>query len=434
MGNISSYEEPRNKYMVPKPDLDQVDSRKAGIQTGAQNAASWASMGAKAGPIGAVVGGVAGLASGVIKSRIIENKNRKEELEAEKQYSMDVNAMNESMGEKMRMDEAAQNGQSFINRYEGANTQYMKSGGKLGGVENIVNHINNNKIQYAKKGTKIRFMQDGGGGTKVITNASSENNFIRGKASPTPKDYFSYVENEEGTGGNAYEFASGARMTTHKGADVDKQTKNYRENGDSFDPQRNEFLKRYLTNKPLDGYEINEKGDAIWKEQNIYLGNVNDIKETPYRLIDRDGQKQYQYKINGTRPYTPSLKDGGKIEETPEFMVTMGRLRAEKNRRKTEKIYRSGGSINVIPKGVTHEEKNKIGDNGIPIVSGASKKKIAEIEKNELTMNSNSSKRIEELTAEYHKTQDPKILRELGKYMTTEVMENTIDRQGELLK
>jgi hypothetical protein len=129
-------------------------------------------------------------------------------------------------------------------------------------------------------------------------------------------------------------------------------------------------------------------------------------------------------------------KEGGKLDGTkdPYILTTLHFVDSELSRRKKETILRSGGSVNIIPKGVTHEEKNKLGDNGIPIVSGKEKKKIAEIELNELVLHKEISERIEQLTEDHKK--DPEnedILLELGRLMQSEILNNTLDLQGELL-
>ena len=121
------------------------------------------------------------------------------------------------------------------------------------------------------------------------------------------------------------------------------------------------------------------------------------------------------------------------LKDNPDIMITMGHIKDARQREKEEKLYRSGGAVNVIPRGVTHEQMNSLGDKGIPIVSGADKTKIAEIELNELTFNKSVSEKIEALTEKYRQTQEPKLLEELGRLVKTEVTENTIDFQGDLL-
>ena len=131
------------------------------------------------------------------------------------------------------------------------------------------------------------------------------------------------------------------------------------------------------------------------------------------------------YQNNANNLY---MEKGGKLLVD----ITMARVKKEMMRRKEERIMRSGGSINIIPRGVTHAQKNKMGDNGIPIISN-NKMKLAEIEMNELLINSESSKEIEELSDKYKKTGDKKYLNQLGRLLKSEITNNTVDLQGELL-
>lgn len=103
-----------------------------------------------------------------------------------------------------------------------------------------------------------------------------------------------------------------------------------------------------------------------------------------------------------------------------------------------EIIYRHGGAMSVIPKGVTHEQHNQMGDKGIPVVvksEDGTYKKVAEIELNEIIFEKEVSEAIEKRTKHYKKfPKDMENLYELGKLIKSEVKHNTIDHQGELLK
>jgi hypothetical protein len=174
------------------------------------------------------------------------------------------------------------------------------------------------------------------------------------------------------------------------------------------------------------------KGKArrmMYKENKTAMDSYENLN-TQYR--ESIGRNQDMLAAAGNGEYFKnsyeSMEEGGKIS----LEMTMERVKREIQRRKTERVFRSGGSVNVIPKGVTHSQKNKIGDNGIPIVS-ANKKKLAEIEVNELTLNSGLSKKVEGMITEYKKTGDEDLLKELGKIMKSEIVDNTVDLQGELL-
>ncbi|MDA3822708.1 MAG: hypothetical protein PF450_08895, partial [Bacteroidales bacterium] len=65
--------------------------------------------------------------------------------------------------------------------------------------------------------------------------------------------------------------------------------------------------------------------------------------------------------------------------------------------------YRHGGAMNVIPKGVTHEQVNSLGDKGIPVVTmvDGKYKKVAEVELNEIIFEKGVTTEIEERTKRY---------------------------------
>ena len=100
-------------------------------------------------------------------------------------------------------------------------------------------------------------------------------------------------------------------------------------------------------------------------------------------------------------------------------------------------MHRSGGAINIIPKGVMHARKNNIGDKGIPIVTdgdGTDVTKVAEIELNEIIFTKELTIKVEELVAKYEADpEDKDNLLELGKLLKDEILNNTKDCQGDLL-
>lgn len=88
--------------------------------------------------------------------------------------------------------------------------------------------------------------------------------------------------------------------------------------------------------------------------------------------------------------------------------------------------FKKGGSIkpteNIIPNGVLHEEFNKLGDKGMPVVKCNLKdnscKKQYEIEKDEMILTLKTTKKIESLVdKENHK--------ELGKFLKKQILSNT---------
>ena len=93
--------------------------------------------------------------------------------------------------------------------------------------------------------------------------------------------------------------------------------------------------------------------------------------------------------------------------------------------------------VNIIPRGVTHEQKNNIPRSaditpkGIPIVEcnleTRSCEQKAEIEKDELITHKDLSVVIEDLSNRYLSTGDEKIALELGKIMYIQLKNNTKD-------
>jgi hypothetical protein len=129
---------------------------------------------------------------------------------------------------------------------------------------------------------------------------------------------------------------------------------------------------------------------------------------------------------------TFSMEKGGSLD------IMMDIIKEQRLSKRAEKenidVHRSGGAVNIIAKGVLHEDKNSIGDRGIPIVTKDGKKKFAEIEKNEIVFNKDTASEIERLT-KMHKDnpEDKEVLKELGNLMKGEILNNTVDKQGELL-
>ncbi len=99
--------------------------------------------------------------------------------------------------------------------------------------------------------------------------------------------------------------------------------------------------------------------------------------------------------------------------------------------------HRSGGTINIIPKGVMHARKNNIGDKGIPIVTegeGTEVTKVAEIELNEIIFTKELTVKVEGHVAKFEADpEDKENLLELGRLLKDEILNNTKDCQGDLL-
>lgn len=113
--------------------------------------------------------------------------------------------------------------------------------------------------------------------------------------------------------------------------------------------------------------------------------------------------------------------------------------------------YKNGGSINVIPEGALHARKNNLTEinpelegitkKGIPVISkeeGGEMIQHAEIERSEIIFNLETTKKLESLREQYNKSEDKSekdnLAIEAGKLLAQQIMENTIDNTGELLK
>jgi len=129
-------------------------------------------------------------------------------------------------------------------------------------------------------------------------------------------------------------------------------------------------------------------------------------------------------------------KEGGTIPGLG-MEIFMAKLKETRKQERVSEMFRAGGAMNVIPKGVTHEEKNKLGDQGIPVVvkTKGGMKKIAEIERDEIIFAKGVTDELEEATKRYTKNpKDIDNLLALGKMIKEEILNNTVDHQGELLK
>jgi hypothetical protein len=354
----------------------------------------------------------------------MDKKNHKLKLEADDQYMSDQAAATESFGEKSRMKAAGQNGEYYKNVYEN-----MKKGGEIGmhpAVAQTMGFIKKKKVSKMQSGGNLKVTRD-----EKITEISKGHNKVNpgGQMRKNPNWVFKGIDEESGVG-TAYRFEDGYKLSDTDSLSRQDQYNKLAENNfrDAYTDDRREFLEKYMNNEPDDRFSINSKGEVVLKDKNVYLGNVNTIQELDYRRSP--SSKEGMYQIRSPR-YIKKNRQGGKLEVLPEVSRTMAHIQREKDKKKN--IYRSGGSLNIIPKGVTHEEDNNIGDKGIPIVSGDVKKKVAEIEVNELTLNKKTAEKVEALIEEFKKTEDPMVLKELGKYVQLELRENTVDNQGELL-
>ena len=150
---------------------------------------------------------------------------------------------------------------------------------------------------------------------------------------------------------------------------------------------------------------------------------------------------------------TLSAKNGAKIKEVKRLSSLYNKRLISKEPLKegTTVEFKNGGSINVIPEGALHARKNNLTEinpelegitkKGIPVISkeeGGEMIKNAEIERYEIIFNLETTKKLESLREQYNKSEDKtekdNLAIEAGKLLAQQIMENTIDNTGELLK
>lgn len=109
-------------------------------------------------------------------------------------------------------------------------------------------------------------------------------------------------------------------------------------------------------------------------------------------------------------------------------------------------VFKDGGQLNVIPEGALHAHKHNLENinedlkgnithKGIPVVTIDDQGNVeqqAEVERNELILNKETTDIIEDLRTQYHKedskSKKQKLAEEAGKIFATSVIENTDDR------
>ena len=107
--------------------------------------------------------------------------------------------------------------------------------------------------------------------------------------------------------------------------------------------------------------------------------------------------------------------------------------------------FEEGGKLNVIPEGALHARKNdlpeeiaeQVTNKGIPVITydeGGEITQHAEIEVNEIIFNKETTERLEEYCKKFEEAKSDEakeiLAIEAGKFLTTEILENTDDRTG----
>ena len=143
--------------------------------------------------------------------------------------------------------------------------------------------------------------------------------------------------------------------------------------------------------------------------------------------------------------YTKVAKEGGTLDnvsllkETP---IKETFLLKEIPIKFSEQIFKQGGSINVIPDGALHARLNHIDNDsitkkGIPVVSNNGDQQ-AEIEKEEIILRLEVTKKLEELSKIYYdsesstKEKDNAAL-DAGELLTHEILYNTQDNTNKFI-
>ena len=185
-----------------------------------------------------------------------------------------------------------------------------------------------------------------------------------------------------------------------------------------------------------------------------YLESANNIVYP--RIQEINGKLKF---LNSKDAYNTALKTGNYLKfNSEEEAIDFGKEYKQgwpeffkDYDEKTVIEYKNGGSINVIPEGALHARKNNLTEinpelegitkKGIPVISkeeGGEMIQHAEIERSEIIFNLETTKKLESLREQYNKSEDKaekdNLAIEAGKLLAQQIMENTIDNTGELLK
>lgn len=186
-------------------------------------------------------------------------------------------------------------------------------------------------------------------------------------------------------------------------------------------------------------YNEDQNGNTITIQLKPGVPGYEDWKQftNDYELVKSEPYWKY---VKRQQKEIPSHKDGGtfieiSVETSIELVDPM-----------TIPEFQNGGSINVIPDGALHARKHnmdvdKITKKGIPVVSekDGEIEQQAEIEKEEIIFRLEVTQKLEELEKKFYSeesTQEEKdeCALEAGKLLVSEILYNTQDNTGKLLK
>lgn len=186
-----------------------------------------------------------------------------------------------------------------------------------------------------------------------------------------------------------------------------------------------------------------------YDRQNLLAGNAN-YKDQANQLTAQNtfgdiATKNQQQLYGGLNFNALSAKKGGKI--LPAYLRTIVKKAKKKVSDKTSEVispkFQEGGQLNVIPEGALHARKHDLPENvaeqvtgkGIPVVTydeGGDITQHAEIERDEIIFNKETTLKLEDLFKKYNETESEeeknKLAIEAGKFLTFEILENTDDR------
>ena len=183
---------------------------------------------------------------------------------------------------------------------------------------------------------------------------------------------------------------------------------------------------------------------------NKYNNSLANISYQNDRLSNNMfGQLQLiQNQINYAGGYQPTAlkKNGGTIPELDEIRSIMQSLQSKKQEIQEPRKFQLGGKMNMIVTGALHARKHNLEElnpklegeitkKGIPVVvmneGGEVQSQQAEVESQELVLQIDTTKTIEDYYDEYNsinsKTEKNKIALECGKYLVNELLKNTDD-------
>lgn len=184
--------------------------------------------------------------------------------------------------------------------------------------------------------------------------------------------------------------------------------------------------------------EENEVLYELWQSN----GKPVNAEEANNSVIDMFIENEFgEYIINPELIYLDLIQ-----KSSDNYFEELHNKTEDESEEDTTQIFKDGGQLNVIPEGALHAEKHNleqidetlkgnITHKGIPVVTIDEEGNIeqqAEVERNELILNLETTELIEELRKKFHESESiskqKEISEEAGKIFAKSVIENTDDR------